>query len=295
MAKISVLIVLLPYLCTILCNKTSNNNDNECGISDHSPLEHSSPMRVSPGDWPWLVAVFTNESGRNTFELCCAGTLLTNRHILTAAHCVKLNPYSNTTIHANQITVVLGRFNMNQWHESGVINRKVEKIEIHPDYAHASCADSDLAILTLKTPVEFNNFVRPICLWSGSTDLQDVVDKTGYVAGWGMRSVLLALPEEPRVTKVPIVSQETCLGTDMAFFELTSKRTFCAGWRNHSSCVEDSGSGLVLLDNTTNRYQLRGVVSRTLFHSDSCDLRSYVVYVDAAKYIPWIQQHISTV
>lgn len=128
------------------------------------------------------------------------------KFLIPAGYCVKLNPYSNTTLDPNEIMVALGRFNMSQWRESGVINREVEKIVIHPDYAHTISADSNLAILTLKTPVEINNFVRPICLCSDSTDLQDVVNKTRHVAGWGMRGVLLALPEEPLTVRVSIVN-----------------------------------------------------------------------------------------
>jgi len=70
-------------------------------------------------------------------------------------------------------------------------------------------------------------------------------------------------------------------------------RTFCAGLRNRNDpCNGDSGSGLVIYDAITGRYQLRGLVSRVSLPGNDflCDFKSYVVYVDVAKYVPWIQE-----
>ncbi|EFN81615.1 Serine protease gd, partial [Harpegnathos saltator] len=86
---------------------------------------------------------------------------------------------------------------------------------------------------------------------------------------------------------------EECLWSNPRFVSFTSNRTFCAGLRDGSGpCNGDSGSGLVLHDSTTGRYQIRGIVSRSLFDLNemTCDLTQYVVFVDVAKYIPWINQ-----
>jgi len=89
--------------------------------------------------------------------------------------------------------------------------------------------------------------------------------------------------------------QEECLWSDPVFVTFTSNRTFCAGLLDGSGpCNGDSGSGLVLFDAATNRYQLRGIVSRSVLGIvQSCNLKKYVVYVDVAKYVTWIQEQIS--
>jgi len=67
-------------------NNDSNINDdnNICGISSHTgstiDLLISNGQKTYPGQWPWLVALFIV---RNVYEFQCAGTLLTNRHVLT--------------------------------------------------------------------------------------------------------------------------------------------------------------------------------------------------------------------
>ena len=42
------------------------------------------------------------------------------------------------------------------------------------------------------------------------------------------------------------------------------------------------------------RYHLRGIVSFSMLDEDmkSCDLKEYIIYVDIAKYLPWIRQNI---
>ncbi|XP_011867338.1 PREDICTED: transmembrane protease serine 9-like [Vollenhovia emeryi] len=278
-------------------NRSNNNNqgwtlanpgNNQCGISNTNLLI-TYGLQTIPGQWPWLVAIFVEKENR---EFWCGGSIVTNRHVITAAHCMKLNVIN---LSPNELLIVLGRFNLNQWNEAGSVNRTVSSYKIHPDYMHSASSDSDLAIVTLKTPVEFSPLIRPICLWSQSIHLQNVVNKIGYVVGWGKDESANYL-ENPRMVTASIVGHDTCLWSNLGFFFLTSNRTFCAGFRNSSGpCNGDSGSGLVLFNNITGRYYLRGLVSRSLVGETLCDLQNYIVYVDVAKYIPWIVQQITTI
>jgi len=128
-------------------------------------------------------------------------------HLFSAAHCLKVSLFKNDTLHSNVLMVSLGRFNLYHWHENGSLDRQVSGYKIHPDYAHRNTADSDLAILILRTPIEYNSFIKPICLWSGPIDLQNVVNKIGYVVGWGQDKLGNPYTSEPRIVRAPIVSQ----------------------------------------------------------------------------------------
>lgn len=103
--------------------------------------------------------------------------------------------------------VSLGRYRLREWYETGSVNREIASYTIHPDYTHQGTGDSDLAILILRTPVEFSPTIKPICLWSGSITLQSVVNKSGYVVGWGRDELGNPHLAEPRMARVPIVSQ----------------------------------------------------------------------------------------
>ncbi|XP_012221794.1 serine protease gd-like isoform X2 [Linepithema humile] len=276
-------------------NSAQQNANNVCGVSTHTNdinLLISKGVETSPGQWPWLVAIFIVKL---EFKFQCAGSLVTNKHIITAAHCCKIDQ-TNHNVPPSVLYVSLGRYRLREWYEPGSVNREIVSYTIHPDYTHMGNGDSDLAILVLRTPVQFSPTIKPVCMWFGQTNLQSVVNKSGYVIGWGRDEFGNPYLAEPRMTRVPIVSQEECLWSDMRFAGFTSNRTFCAGLRDGSGpCNGDSGSGLVLHD-ATGRYQLRGIVSRSLYdHNElTCDLTQYVIYVDVAKYISWIQQQIST-
>lgn len=88
----------------------SENNDN-CGrninINEINPLI-SKGMKTSPGQWPWLVALFVVKI---EFEFQCAGSLVTNRHVITGAlkkiTCLKYIQYSIiTTFHLPPLFVL---------------------------------------------------------------------------------------------------------------------------------------------------------------------------------------------
>jgi len=59
----------------------------------------------------------------------------------------------------------------------------VKEIHFHPDYNEESL-EADLAILKLKARVEYTEYVRPICLWQFSSDINDIVGQTGTVSSY---------------------------------------------------------------------------------------------------------------
>lgn len=60
--------------------------------------------------------------------------------------------------------------------------RPISKIILHPQYVDAGFIN-DISILKMKTPVQFSNYVRPICLPHPNTPLTDGTLCT--VVGWG--------------------------------------------------------------------------------------------------------------
>lgn len=124
--------------------------------------------------------------------------------LFTAAHCLMLN--RTHYIHHNVLVVALGRFNLHQFREQGTVNREVGSYNIHPDYSYALTGDSDIAVMTLRNTVDFSIFIRPICLWSGPPNIQNVINRMGYVVGWGQDERGNPWTEDPRMAMMPIVS-----------------------------------------------------------------------------------------
>ncbi|XP_012282756.1 serine protease gd [Orussus abietinus] len=268
--------------------------DETCGRprSDNVNLLIAKGERTRPGQWPWLVGIFFVKL---KFEFQCAGSLISNRHVLTAAHCFKLP--ENEDVPVSSLLVSIGRHRLDDWKESDSVSVEVEDLRMHPEYGHRFSGSSDIAVLVLRENVTFGRTIQPVCLWSGSRNLDNVVGEFGYVVGWGRDEEGHANVAEPRMIKVPIVSQEDCLRSNPDFVSATSDRTFCAGMRDGSGpCNGDSGSGLVLRNDLTGAFYLRGIVSLSLLDKKtmSCDLSQYIVYTDVAKYLDWIRKEIET-
>ncbi|KAK7789608.1 hypothetical protein R5R35_012668 [Gryllus longicercus] len=262
-------------------------------------------FEAEKGQWPWQTAIFRNNdtvSSSVTLNFQCGGTLVSRKHVVTAAHCVvvvkerkKIQLISN-----NDLLISLGKYNIRSWAEAEQQFKEVQKITIHPEY-DPEILRNDLAIIHLSTTVVINKFVKPICLWDRNPDLSPVVGEVGTVGGWG-RDETGSLSDKLRIARMPIVSQETCLRSDNHFYiKYTSENTFCAGFRNGTTvCNGDSGGGLnIKLANPEQGNQrtwyLRGVVSLSMLEvgDQTCDSHNYVVFTDVAKYMSWVFQQLN--
>lgn len=71
------------------------------------------------------------------------------------------------------------------------------------------------------------------------------------------------------------------------------KTLFFSGYRNGSGpCNGDSGSGFIMKRN--DRWLLRGIVSMSISDTQkfTCDLKNYVVFTDASKFVSWLLSFI---
>ncbi|KAF2900994.1 hypothetical protein ILUMI_05193 [Ignelater luminosus] len=242
---------------------------------------------IEEGEFPWMAALMYHLQDSN-YKYRCTGSLVTNRHVITAGHCVHF--MNSPLIPIENLLIVLGKINIKNWANEAVI-RDVQNYTVHPNYKQQK-GDGDIAIVILKKTVVFETRIQPLCLWQGNDDLHAIVNHKGTVAGWGRDETGENVVFEAKKIDIPIADQVTCLRSDDGFREITSNRTFCAGKLDGSGpCSGDSGAGFVMKIN--GRWTLRGVVSTALRNTGTCDLTKYTVFADAAKFGDWIRDNLT--
>lgn len=207
---------------------------------------------TDPDAYPWMVALL-DEYG----EQFCGGTLVGDRWVLTAGHCV--TSYWGYPIPPDEVQVLHGTLNL----ANGGERTAIQRIIVHPDYDDWSLS-SDIALLELTEPVAG---AAPVRLYDGESTLAGygaLVMGWGNTAGWpdaapGTRDY----PDDLMAVALSIISNETCRASFAAHGddEEIDATMMCAGTPagGKDSCHGDSGGPLVILTETG--FQQVGVVS----------------------------------
>jgi secreted trypsin-like serine protease len=162
------------------CNR---NMPCGCGYSDVSFRD----TRILGGEdaimhsWSMIVSLRFYEST----DHFCAGTLLSNSYVLTAAHCVD----RFSTADPVNITVVAGLTNQL---DAGVYLRSIDRIYLHPNYTDRPNFLNDIALLHMRRPLYFQNnpVLAKTCVLrvNSSTAAMNPHPKNGtqlVMIGWG--------------------------------------------------------------------------------------------------------------
>ncbi|XP_019560796.2 ovochymase-2-like [Aedes albopictus] len=279
-----VLIAVLIFL-----HLTSLNASYHCGIRKHDFAElvyHG--YKVEDGQWPWHGAIFHRQPNASpSLQYACGGSLLSEKHLLTAAHCV-VNRNTKLPWPTNFFEIHLGQQNLSTVTDHVQI-RDVRKLVVHPEY---STHRNDIAMMVMRLPVTFTDFVIPACVdQKADRDLRDLEGQLGWVAGWGT-SEMRDVSDGLRMASFPVVSYLNCTKNDAGLFgRLVSETVFCAGDLNGTSPgTGDSGGGMFFNDG--DRWVLRGIVSfaKVDEQKQEVDTSKYAVFVNVQRYLTWIKE-----
>ncbi|XP_063628905.1 chymotrypsin-1-like [Cydia splendana] len=212
-------------------------------------------------DAPYMAALFGDYYG---FRYFCGGSIIHERFILTAAHCIR------SIEDTSSIKVLVGSDNLEQ--KSGVF-LDMEKHLCYKAFIPFGNLN-DICLLKLKEPIRFGNKVAKISLPDEDLKLEEGAQVN--VTGWGSTDGYYYENNLRQVT-IPVESQDNCR---KIYVDLTDYK-ICAGTDGHDACWGDSGGPL-----TYNNVQI-GLVS----YGEGCGKHSSV-YTRVSKYVKWISKTI---
>ena len=236
-------------------NEEETKLDEQCGFTSINRIFGGSD--AEDHEFPWAAALVYIDTTvePNSRVYLCGGTLISRKHVLTAAHCIN----SKGNHHLSQVQ--LGHADLES-NES--ISIDIELVTLHPEYQTIPLLMNDLAILTLSDSVANNDKTFPLCLPRGDEEIIEPV-----VIGWG----LVDLVNSSRFLQkldVNITGNPACqktYGNRIPGFAIQDTQICAKGLPGTDSCKGDSGGPLQYLADD-GRFRLVGVTS---FGTIKCD------------------------
>uniref|UniRef100_A0A3B3UAE3 Si:dkey-32n7.7 n=1 Tax=Poecilia latipinna TaxID=48699 RepID=A0A3B3UAE3_9TELE len=268
--------VILTFLLLLSLEITENINQmwtlSECGFAPQNP-KIVGGQDALPGSWPWQVELQLY----GWFK--CGGSLINKKWVLTAAHCIK-DP------DPSMWKAVLGQQNQRDRDTKTVVERNIGKIIVHPKFDWTTL-NNDIALLRLSSPVNFTDYIRPVCLAASGSRFNNGTNS--WVTGWGNvgEGEPLPHPQTLQEVKVPVIGNRQC----NCLLRTTSltENMICAGVLSggKDSCQGDSGGPMV--SKQRSRWIQSGVVS----FGDGCARPNLPgVYTRVSQYQSWINARI---
>ncbi|XP_048514854.1 uncharacterized protein LOC105687940 isoform X3 [Athalia rosae] len=285
-----------PQVCGprhVCCRRPQINNqrpsrNGQCGVRNSQGINGriKTPVYVDGdsefGEYPWQVAILKKDPSESVYV--CGGTLISPRHILTAAHCIK-------THSGRDLRARLGEWDVNHDVEFfPYIERDIVSVVVHPEF-YAGTLYNDIAILKLDHDIDFerNPHISPACLPNKHDDFNGV---RCWTTGWG-KDAFGDFGKYQNILKevdVPVISNGVCENqmrkTRLGYSFNLHPGFICAGGEEGKDACKGDGGGPMVCERQ-GRWQLAGVVSWGI----GCGQAGVPgVYARVSHYLDWIRQ-----
>lgn len=188
----------LPYPCHGVSGDVFSISRNERRQCDYLQ-QHSFGIggyAAKEGEFPHM-ALLGYGGTRESAQWLCGGAVISERYVLTAAHC------TSTPLLGNVTFVALGVLTRDEVDDYWKVY-SIRRIVVHPEY-HSPQKYHDIALLETNTEINFGKNLLPACLDVGkaSTD-------RGTAPGWGRLGHKHALADHLMVMELDKYDNATC-------------------------------------------------------------------------------------
>lgn len=251
---------------------TEGGNTND-GPSTEGESAGSGDPRIVGGKpvanrkYRFIAALRNTSEGSSVYrQQYCAGTMIDENSVLTAAHCIK---GEDVNVSRRDLRVTAGATVLKR---SAGQTLKVSRIELHPRYRPSGTRKYDAAVLTLAGRIPDIPTVR---IPAATSNGLETPGRNATIAGWGStvrqppRGNVNppSFPVRMREATVPIVRDSTA---DRVYKGYTPSLMVAAGRKGKDTCQGDSGGPIFFTSGAGAPFQV-GITS----FGAGCGARGY--------------------
>lgn len=259
----------VKFLCELQAiEEEETDKDYNCRCGWKKPTKIVGGTETGVNEYP-MMAGLVDPVRRDVY---CGASIISERHVLTAAHCV-----INRDV--KKVGVLVGDHDLTTGADTNASRLFVAtEFNIHPLYDDASL-ENDIAVVTVSDIINFSEEVGPACLpfqHQSDSFAGDYVDLLGWgtVEFGGMKSNTLQ-----KVT-LSVVSYRDCRRS----YPNLSYSQLCTYGEKKDACQFDSGGPVLWQNPTTKREVLVGIISYGLACADD----NPAINTRVGTYIDWI-------
>ncbi|KAK9499732.1 hypothetical protein O3M35_002724 [Rhynocoris fuscipes] len=244
----------------------------DCGRANKGVARIVNGNETRINEFPWMVHLFVDHyTTLGPMSTSCGASIITARHVLTAAHCV----FKFELAKPENVVMVLGKHDSNK-PTGKEVKIHAERIFIKEKLSLGTVVwyTHDIAVIFTKERINFSPIIGPVCI---EPNVYPTINRNLIIMGWGNTEDNSA-SSYLRKGKSRVVDPIVCGADDWDICTTSIPSSFCNG---------DSGGPLVRIDPETNRYVQKSVVSRGSSCFGGIQISTYVAY-----FYDWIQDII---
>ncbi|XP_063587070.1 proclotting enzyme-like isoform X2 [Penaeus indicus] len=275
------------YVCTVSCHGPPVAMVSEepgcptCGVTVAMETKKSKAaderivggVSTVKGEYPWMAHL--KITANPSMEFMCGGSLVTDKLIISAAHCLEYD-----VVH---IDVTLGMVDTKIVIASDLVRMRATDFTIHADYDSYNIYN-DIAVIKLPRAVTFTDTIRPICLPTSADTMEGAV---ATATGWGTLSFYGEESQVMQAVDLDVWSNDLCSMAWAKIYMTIASTQVCALGNGKDTCSGDSGGPLAV--QVDGKYVLLGITS----YGHGCATPGVPgVYTRVSSYLTWIAAHV---
>ncbi|NP_001155079.1 serine protease homolog 42 isoform 2 precursor [Nasonia vitripennis] len=242
--------------------------EEECRCGWKKPTKIVGGRETGINEYPMMAGIINVPIQ----QVYCGGTIISPKHILTAAHCLN-------KLAVNDLGILVGDHDLTTGSETNATKLyRAASYVIHPSYV-SNKKDYDIAVITIAGTITYTNEVGPACL-----PFQHYLDSFGGsfvdVLGWGTTEFAGAPSNTLQKVRLSITNFLSC----KSYFQNLEYRQICTYAEGKDACQFDSGGPVLWQNPTTRRLVLVGIISYGSF----CASEEPAVNTRVGSFVDWI-------